>query len=54
MRNRVAWWLSAILAAVLLAGFGALFLRLRPYWIAKYRGAGANLRQAFLPLAPKD
>jgi hypothetical protein len=50
--NRVAWGLAVILAGVLLGATGLLFLRLRPYWIARYRGAGADLRQAFLPLAP--
>jgi uncharacterized protein YjbI with pentapeptide repeats len=42
-RNRVAWGLSAILAAALLAGIGLLGLWLRAFWIAKYRGAGADL-----------
>jgi uncharacterized protein YjbI with pentapeptide repeats len=49
MRNRVAWALAAILAVVTLGGGVAL---LKPYWIARYRGQGADLRNAILPFAP--
>ena len=50
--NGVAWGVAAILLTLLLGGLGLLFVRLRPYWVAKYHGEGADLRQAFLPLAP--
>src|SRR6478672_7840746 len=50
--NGVAWGVAGILLAGLLVGFAMLFVRLRPYWIAKYHGEGADLRQAFLSLAP--
>src|SRR5258708_17978053 len=51
-KSRVPWVMSAILAAVVLVSVGMLFVRLRPYWIAKYRGAGAHLRGAMLTHAP--
>src|SRR5687768_7058396 len=50
--NPVARGLVVVLAGVLLVGSGLLFVRLRPYWIAKYRGQFANLRGAVLPGAP--
>src|SRR5438128_11154762 len=50
--SRVAWVLSAVLAVVVMGGIGLLGLRLRPYWVAKYRGRGADLRGAVLPFAP--
>ncbi len=50
--NRVAWGLVAILATVLLGGVGVLGVRLRPYWVAKYRGENADLHCAFLVGAP--
>jgi uncharacterized protein YjbI with pentapeptide repeats len=50
--NRVAWGLAAGLAAVVLGGIGLLGVRLRPYWVAKYRGAGADLQRAVLVYAP--
>src|SRR5438045_914179 len=50
--NRPLWVMSLLLASVMLAGLGPLFLRLRPYWIAKYRGKGADLHAAALPFAP--
>jgi hypothetical protein len=42
----------AILAALVLWPTGLLVVRLKPYWVAKYRGQGANLQGALLPLAP--
>jgi hypothetical protein len=50
--NRVAWTLAGILALVVIGGIAALGVRLRPYWVAKYRGEGADLRGANLILAP--
>src|SRR5438477_9078212 len=49
---RIASTLTALLTAGLLAASGALLLRVRPYWVAKYRGEKADLRGAALPLAP--
>src|SRR2546430_1952320 len=51
-KNRTVWALCAVLAGLLLAGAGLLLVRLRPYWVAKYRGQSAALRGAALPLAP--
>jgi hypothetical protein len=50
--NRVAWGLVVVLAARVLVGTGLLVVRVPPYWVAKYRGRGANLRGAALPFAP--
>jgi hypothetical protein len=50
--NRVAWGLALVLAAGLVGGIGLLGVRLRPYWVAKYRGELADLRAANLPGAP--
>jgi hypothetical protein len=50
--NRVAWALAAGLSAVLLGGTVMLGVRLRPYWQARYRGKGADLRRAVLIHAP--
>src|SRR5207302_4771940 len=50
--NRAAWGAAAILAAMLLVGAGLLLVRLRPYWVAKYRGKGANLRGVVLVFVP--
>ena len=50
--SRIVWALCALLALVLASGLGLLFLQLRPYWVAKYRGQGANLQGAFLAHAP--
>src|SRR6266567_4394419 len=50
--NRMAWGIAAILAVVVLGGVGRLGVRLRPYWVAKYRGKGADLHGVFLILAP--
>jgi hypothetical protein len=40
----MAWGLVAALAAIVLGGSMLLIIRLRPYWVARYRGAGAHLR----------
>jgi uncharacterized protein YjbI with pentapeptide repeats len=39
---------TGVLAAVLLGGIGVLGVRLRPYWVAKYRGNFADLHNALL------
>src|SRR5689334_18872348 len=44
-----AWGLAALLALLLAAGVGWLFVRLRPYWIAWARGYQADLQHASLP-----
>jgi hypothetical protein len=41
-----------MLGVLLLAGAGSSSKWLRAYWIAKYRGVGANLRGAMLVRAP--
>jgi uncharacterized protein YjbI with pentapeptide repeats len=50
--NRRMWLLIALLGGVVLAGVGALGVRLRPYWVAKYRGYCADLRRTTLRFAP--
>jgi uncharacterized protein YjbI with pentapeptide repeats len=50
--NRVAWGLAAVLGVLLLGGVVALGVRLKPYWIAKYRGFSADLRGVVLVHAP--
>jgi Pentapeptide repeats (8 copies) len=50
--NRIMWMVCALLAGVVLGGVGVLVVRLRPYWVAKYRGEGADLRGAVLMHAP--
>jgi hypothetical protein len=50
--TRTAWWLSAALAVALLGGAAVLGARLKPYWVAKYRGEGADLHGAVLVGAP--
>src|SRR5437016_2047495 len=47
------WGLAAILALVVLGGIGLLFVRLKPYWVARYQGRGADLHGAVLVLAPR-
>jgi hypothetical protein len=57
MRNRLAWALAGVLAVTVLGAVGLLFVRLRPYWVAKYRGNHADLRGTLLihaPLADAD
>jgi hypothetical protein len=49
---RGLWALCAVLAALVVGGTGLLIVRLRPYWIAKYHGVGADLHDASLPHAP--
>src|SRR5262249_36183703 len=50
--HRITWAVCVLLAAVVLVGIGVLGVRLRPYWVARYRGGGANLRRAVLRHAP--
>jgi hypothetical protein len=50
--DRQAWGLAAVLAVVVLGGIGMLGTCLRPYWVAKYRGEGADLSGAMLIRAP--
>jgi uncharacterized protein YjbI with pentapeptide repeats len=50
--NRTTGVLCASLAGLMLIGAGLVAVRLRPYWVAKYRGEGADLRGAVLPFAP--
>jgi ABC-type enterochelin transport system permease subunit len=51
-RNHIAWAICAFLAGVVVVAVGVLPLRLEPYWVAKYRGVGADLRGALLIWAP--
>jgi uncharacterized protein YjbI with pentapeptide repeats len=44
--------MALLLTAVVLGGIGALGFRLKPYWVAKYRGVRADLRGALLIYAP--
>src|SRR5712692_6871407 len=50
--NRMAWGLCALLTGVALGGSGWLSGWVRPYWVAKYHGACADLHTAFLMDAP--
>jgi uncharacterized protein YjbI with pentapeptide repeats len=50
--NRGAWVIAVLLAAGVAIGIGLLAVRLRPYWVAKYRGEGADLKGAALAGAP--
>jgi uncharacterized protein YjbI with pentapeptide repeats len=50
--RRIIWVVCSLLATAVLAGVSALAVRLRPYWVAKYRGHGADLRNAMLVYAP--
>ena len=49
MKNRKAGGLIWMLAVVVLGGSGLLFVRFRPYLIARYWGRGAYLNDAWLP-----
>jgi uncharacterized protein YjbI with pentapeptide repeats len=52
MKNRV-WWGSVVLLTVgVLGGCSLLGVRLKPYWVARYRGAGAQLEGVYLQFAP--
>src|SRR5205823_14853677 len=51
-RSRSIWALCAALAIPLLVGLGFLFTRLKPYWVARYHGKGADLHAARLAFAP--
>jgi hypothetical protein len=46
--GRTLWGATTLLALLVLAGISLLGVRLRPYWVARYRGVGANLRGAVL------
>src|ERR1041385_2802552 len=46
--RQIGWALCLILAVGVLAGTGLLATRLRPYWVAKHRGPGANLNGCIL------
>jgi len=50
--SRTAWGIAAILAMALLGGIGLLGVWLRCYWVARYRGQGADLHGALLVWAP--
>ena len=39
----MAWGLAAVLAVVVVGGVGLLAVRFKPYWVARYRGEGADL-----------
>jgi uncharacterized protein YjbI with pentapeptide repeats len=47
-----AIWACAVLGTLLVWATALLFARLQPYWVARYRNKGADLRGAALPLAP--
>jgi Pentapeptide repeats (8 copies) len=51
-KHRIAWMICALLAGLVLVGCGVLGVRLRPYWMAKYRGRDAELHTAVLSYAP--
>jgi hypothetical protein len=48
----VLWMTCMFLSSGLLGGLGLLLLRLRTYYLARYRGAFADLRGANLSAAP--
>ncbi len=50
--NRAAWVIAVLLAVVVLGGVALLGVQLKPYWVAKYRGNGANLDGAVLIFPP--
>jgi uncharacterized protein YjbI with pentapeptide repeats len=50
--GRTAWGLAAILSVLVMGGIALLGVRLRPYWVAKYRGQDAWPPGAFLTMAP--
>src|SRR5438067_1564918 len=52
MKNRIAGVMATILAVCLLGGAVPMGVRLKPYWIAKYGGGGADLHGAYLVFAP--
>src|ERR1043166_8776231 len=54
MSKRRAWGMAVLLAAVLLGSGALVAARLRPYWIARYRGEKAQLHGAWLPRAPLE
>ena len=48
----LACGLTAIIATAVIGGIGLLGTRLKPYWLAKYHGSGADLHGALLIYAP--
>jgi uncharacterized protein YjbI with pentapeptide repeats len=54
MNHRVAWAVAAVLAAVVVGGIGLLGVRLRPYWVARYRGINADMPGVQIPGASLD
>src|SRR5438105_4682705 len=50
--SRATVGICALLAGAVLWATGLLFVQLKPYWVAKYRGQDAHLRGAMLALAP--
>jgi Pentapeptide repeats (8 copies) len=50
--HRTSWAVCVLLAGVVLSGVGTLAVRLRPYWVARYGGEGADLRGVSLRGAP--
>src|SRR5262249_50600178 len=46
--NRAAWALCALVGGGLLVTTAVFGLRLRPYWVARHRGRGADLRGVML------
>jgi len=46
--NRGAWGLVGVMAVVVLGGGWLLFVRLKPYWRARYYGRGADLHGTVL------
>src|SRR5438128_9417924 len=52
---RTTWipvWLYAFQLGLIVGVTGLLFVRLRPYWVAKYHGMGADLHSVSLRGAP--
>lgn len=49
MKNRAAWGLVGVLSVLVVGGSAVLG---KTYWVARYRGSGADLRGAFLLFAP--
>jgi hypothetical protein len=47
--NALAWGLVGVLATVVMVGSGVLFVRFRPYWVAKNCGVQAHLAGVYLP-----
>jgi hypothetical protein len=54
MKSRVAWGLAVALAVAVVCGIGLLIVQLRFYWVAKYRGEGADLSGVVHVFAPLE